>query len=190
MDEDVPHFAQAWALQDRRRRGEAIPRRCREPRLLLYGEVGMLGRQVRQLIEVAGRERCFFILFDDLRADAIGVYRTLLDFAGLPDDGRTEIRHKNENRAYRRAWLQPLVMNPPATIARLAGLFSDTGNTRLRALVRPLRRRLKKANTERVARSALSPELRRELSDFFREDVGELGRLLRRDLSGWLEPRT
>jgi hypothetical protein len=41
----------------------------------------------------------------------------------------------------------------------------------LRALVRPLRRRLKKANTRVAERPALSPELRRELSDYFREDV-------------------
>lgn len=188
MDEEVPDFARAWAMQESRKRGEAIPRRCRDPRLLYYGDVGRLGRQVRELIEVAGRERCFFILFDDFQADAIGVYRALLAFAGLPDDGRAEIRRKNENRTYRRAWLQPFVMNPPAPIARLAGLFTDTGNTRLRALVRPLRRRLKKANTERASRPTLAPELRGELSDFFREDVEELGGLLRRDLSSWLEP--
>jgi hypothetical protein len=187
LDEDVPDFAQAWALQERRRRGEAIPPRCRDPRLLIYGEVARLGRHVRRLIEVAGRERCFFVLFDDFAADPLRVYRSLLEFAGLPDDGRTEIRHRNEARTYRHGWLQPLVMNPPAPIAKLAGLFSATGHTRLRTYLRPLRRKLKEINTERSKRPPLSPEMRRELSDFFREDVGELGRLLRRDLSGWLE---
>lgn len=189
MDEDVADFARAWALQDRRRRGEAIPARCREPRLLLYGEVGRLGRHLRRLIEVTGRERCFPILFDDFGADPLGMYRRLLAFAGLPDDGRTELRRKNERRTYRHAWLQPLVMNPPDPIARLAGLLSETGHARLRALVRPLRRKLKKINMRPAARAALPIELRRELSDYFRQDVAELGRLLRRDLSGWLEPR-
>jgi hypothetical protein len=189
MDEDVADFARAWALQDRRRRGEAIPARCREPRLLLYREVGRLGRHLRRLIEVTGRERCFPILFDDFGADPLGMYRRLLAFAGLPDDGRTELRRKNERRTYRHAWLQPLVMNPPDPIARLAGLLSETGHARLRALVRPLRRKLKKINMRPAARAALPIELRRELSDYFRQDVAELGRLLRRDLSGWLEPR-
>lgn len=188
MDEEVTDFAAAWALQERRRKGEALPRRCREPRMLLYGEVGRLGRQVRQLIDTAGRERCFLIVFDDFRSDPIRVYRELLAFAGLPDDGRTKIRHKNENRSYRKAWLQPLVMNPPAPIARLIGLFSETGHTRLRALVRPIRRRLKKANTEKTERPLLPPALRQEMAEFFREDVEELGRLLGRDLSHWLEP--
>jgi hypothetical protein len=31
--------------------------------------------------------------------------------------------------------------------------------------------------------------LRREMSEYFREDVGELSRLIGRDLSHWLEPR-
>lgn len=125
MDEDVADFVRAWSLQKRRSRGEAIPRRCRDPRLLRYGEVGRLGKHFGRLVEIAGRERCFPIVFDDFRADPLRVYRALLDFAGLPDDGRTEIRHKNEARAFRKQWLQPLVMNPPAPIARLAGLFSD-----------------------------------------------------------------
>jgi hypothetical protein len=189
MDEDVTEFARAWALQERRSRGEAIPRRCREPRLLRYGEVGRLGRHLRRLIEIAGWQRCFIIVFEDFRSDPLRVYRALLEFAGLPDDGRTEIRRKNEARTYRKQWLQPLVMNPPAPIARLAGLFSESGHSRLRALVRPLRRRLKKANTSPAARPTLSRDLRRELSDYFRDDVAELSRLLRRDLSGWLEPQ-
>ena len=190
MDEDVADFEKAWRLQDRRLKGQAMPSRCREPRLLQYGEVGRLGHHLRRLLEVAGRERCFLILYDDFAADALRVYRELIAFAGLPDDGRTTLERKNESRSYRRAWLQPLVMNPPAPIARLAGLFVEGGNTWLRDLVRPLRRRLKKANTKRAAsRPGLSPDLRREMADYFRQDVGELSRLLGRDLSHWLEAR-
>lgn len=190
MDEDVADFEQAWRLQERRLNGEAIPSRCREPRLLQYGEVGRLGRHLRRMLEVSGRERCFFVLFEDFSADALRVYRELLAFAGLPDDGRTSVERKNESRSYRRAWLQPLVMNPPAPVARLAGLFAEGGNTRLRDLVRPLRRRLKKANTQPAGkRPAIPPELRREMAEYFREDIGELSRLIGRDLSHWLEPR-
>jgi hypothetical protein len=90
LDEDVADFRKAWALQERRRRGEAIPRRCRDPRLLMYAGVGRLGRHERRLIEIAGRERCFFVRFDHFTADPLRVYRALLDFAGLPEDGRTE----------------------------------------------------------------------------------------------------
>jgi hypothetical protein len=58
MDEDVAAFDRAWALQERRRQGHDLPRRCREPRLLQYGAVGRLGYHLRHLLEVAGADRC------------------------------------------------------------------------------------------------------------------------------------
>ena len=185
MDEDVEDFAQAWALQDRRLRGEHIPPRCRDSRLLLYREVGRLGWHVHRLIEVAGWERCFLYLFEEFRSDPLRIYRDTLQFAGLPDDGKAEIRHKNSGRSYKSRWLQPYVMNPPAPIARMIGLFSDRSHARLRSLVRPIRRRVKRMNAAPAARAPLAPDLRRELSDYYREDVRELERLLQREL-GWL----
>ena len=155
-------------MQKRWLRGEAIPRRCREPRLLRYSEVGRLGKHFGPLIEVRGRERCFPILFDDFRADPLRVYRALLDFARLPDDGRTEIGHKNQARAFRKQWLQPLVMDPPTPMARLSFQSMDIRGC-ARSCVRAVRR-------------PLPAEFRRELSDCFRDDVAELGHLLRRSV--------
>jgi Sulfotransferase family len=74
LQEDVGDFAQAWELQSRRAAGEKIPKRCTNPRLLQYGEVGMLGAHIEQLFAVAGRERCLVILFDDLDHDPRAVY--------------------------------------------------------------------------------------------------------------------
>lgn len=186
MDEDVSDFARAWALQERRSRGEHIPPRCRDRRLLLYGEVGRLGSHVRRLFEVAGRERCFTYLYEDFRAEPLHTYRQLLKFAGLPDDGRVEIKHKNRGHSYKSKWLQPYVMNPPGPIARMIGLFSDGGHAGLRSLVRPLRRRLKRINTVPATSAPLSPELRQELCAYYTPDVRNLERLLDRKL-GWLE---
>jgi hypothetical protein len=185
MDEDVQDFGRAWALQEHRLRGEHVPPRCRDSRLLLYREVGRLGSHARRLSEVAGRERCFFYLFEEFRSDSLRIYKDILQFAGLSDDGKAEIRHKNQVRSYRSEWLQPYVMNPPRPIARMIGLFSQGGHARLRSLVRPIRKRLKRMNAAPAARAPLAPDLRRELSDYYREDVQDLERLLQREL-GWL----
>lgn len=185
MDEDVTDFARAWALQTRRMRGELVPPRCREKRLLLYGEVGRLGSHLRRLIEVAGRERCFVYLFEEFRCAPLSTYKQVLNFAALPDDGRLEIRHKNSNRSYKNKWLQPFVMNPPAWAARAIGLFSHGGHSRLRSLVRPLRRRLKRLNAVPAARAPLPADLHRELCDYYRQDVRDLEMLLGRELD-WL----
>jgi hypothetical protein len=184
MDEDVTDFSRAWALQARRMRREQIPPRCRNPRLLLYGEVGRLGAHLQRLIEVAGRGRCFLYLFEDFRAEPRRTYREMLEFARLPDH-KAEVRHKNSGRSYRSKWLQPFVMNPPAPIARMIGVLADGGHARLRSLVRPLRRRLKRVNALPARRETLTPELRRELCEYYREDVSHLERLLGRELR-WL----
>lgn len=185
MDEDVQDFARAWALQEHRLRGEHVPPRCRDSRLLVYGEVGRLGSHLHRLIEVAGRERCFVYLFEEFRSDPLRIYRDILTFAGLPDDGKAEIRHKNRGRSYKSKWLQPYVMNPPRPIARMIGLFRDGGHARLRSLVRPLRRRLKRMNAAPAARATLPPDLRQELCDYYRQDVRQLEGLLQRELD-WL----
>jgi hypothetical protein len=112
MDEDETDFDQAWDLQEARRLGHHIPPRCREPMLLQYGDVAQLGRYVGQLFEVAGRERCHVVVFDDFIANPGAVYRELLDFLGVEFDGRTEFKQKRGNAQFRSKWLQRLTMNP------------------------------------------------------------------------------
>ena len=79
--EDHSNFATAWSLQESRLRGEELPKDCRDPRLLRYGQVGRLGRQVERLFEKVGRSNCLVIVFDDIVADTLNVYRHVLDFS-------------------------------------------------------------------------------------------------------------
>ncbi len=184
LDEDETDFARAWALQEERARGARLPPRCRDPRLLQYGNIGRLGEHVERLFETVGRENCFVILIDDIKTRNAAVYREVLDFIGLDDDGRAGFVHKNENRGYRSRFLQQFVMNPPAWITRLMLKRQHKGLGRM-PLLRAIRRRIKKKNKVRVGRPPLDAALRAELRDFFRDDVARLGRLIGRDLSQW-----
>jgi len=58
LDEDEPDLAEAWALQGQRRRGERVPRRCRDPRLLDYEGVGRVGARCEALLRRVGRDGC------------------------------------------------------------------------------------------------------------------------------------
>jgi hypothetical protein len=184
LDEDEPDLATAWALQEARARGERLPRRCREPLLLQYQAVCSLGEQVLRLFATAGRERCHVVVFDDLAADPVKVYRSLLEFAGLEDDGRREFSRKNENREFRHPWLQPYVMNPPWPIGPLLEVWERRGWRRPR-IIRAVRRRIKKWNTRKAARPAPDPALRETLRRAFAADVERLGAAIGRDLSHW-----
>jgi Sulfotransferase family len=181
LDEDVADFPRAWALQEDRRAGRHIPRRCRDPRLLLYGDVGKLGDQIEQLFAIAGRERCHVVVFDDFVRNPRGVYVQLLEFLGVDDDGRTEFKRKRETAGFKSRWLQQFVMNPPPWAFRLI----EISDAKVLSRLKRLHKRIKKFNKVPEDRQDLSDEMRATLRGFFAADVGKLSGLLNRDLQHW-----
>src|SRR5262249_3781977 len=90
MDEEVTDFETAWRMQNLRAKGVCIPSTCRDPRLLQYAEIGRVGSRLADLIELVGRERVKTIVLDDFAFAPLAVYREVLDFLRLENDGRTE----------------------------------------------------------------------------------------------------
>jgi hypothetical protein len=181
LDEDENDFSRAWALQEDRRGGRSIPKRCRDPQLLQYGDIASLGRYIEQLFDVAGRERCHVVVFDDFVANPGSVYQQLLQFIGVDDDGRREFVRKRGNAGFKSRWLQQFAMNPPAWVFRLIE-FSNAGTLKR---LKGLRKRLKRFNKAPEKRQELSQEMRATLREYYRSDVEKLSRLLGRDLSHW-----
>lgn len=183
-DEDETDFETAWSLQEARARGERVPRRCRDPRMLQYRDACSLGAHVEAFFAAVGRERCHVVVFDDLASDPRKVYLRLLEFVGVPDDGRTEFVRRNENRDVERAWLQRVMMNPPRPVAAAIETLERLG-LGMPLPVRALRKRIKHANTRKAQRAPLRPELRDALRRAFAADVERLGGVIGRDLSAW-----
>ena len=184
LDEDETDFARAWELQAARARGEHVPKRCREPLMLQYREMGSVADRIERLFAAVGRERCHVVVYDDLMADPIKTYRDLLEFTGVEYDGRTEFARKNENREFESVWVQQFVTNPPWPLSLLAVRWQLRGWKRPRA-IKALRRWLQDRNTRKAARPPLAPEMRETLRLAFAPEVERLGTLLGRDLSQW-----
>jgi hypothetical protein len=185
LDEDVADFEAAWHLQSLRAKGRSVPARCRDPRILQYAEIGRVGARLAGLIDLAGRERVKAILLDDLAAAPLAVYREVLDFLALPDDGRTAIARMNGTKAYRSHALQRVLMRPPALARRLVA--PQTVGPSRPGIAGRLFKRLRKANIVRTHWRPLGAAMRREIIDSVRDDVDLLGRLLNRDLRPWLD---
>ncbi|MDA1076371.1 MAG: sulfotransferase, partial [Proteobacteria bacterium] len=98
LDENEPDFQQAWAMQDRRASGVDIPDSCREPKLLCYRSIGMLGAQVERMLNVVRRSNIHFIAYDDFASNQRAAYEGVLRFLGLADDDRQEFPRVNANR--------------------------------------------------------------------------------------------
>lgn len=176
--EDEASFECAWRLQEERAQGRHVPRLCRASELLAYRRIGLLGEQVERLWRVFPREQTLLILFDDFIAEPRRVYLDVLDFLGLPDDGRQEFPVVNEAHGLRPGLIGGLVRRTPAPLRNLVTRMRY--QPWLQGLPALADRWLKKPQP----RTELSPDFRAELKAAFREDVEHLGQLLERDLPG------
>ena len=197
-DETVSDLERAWQLEGDRTSGRSIPRSCVDPRWLCYGEAAQLGKWASRFVSAVGRERCAFVLFDDLKRDPAGEYRRILAFLGLPNDHRTHFPTVRASRGYRYRWLQQLLNRPPVLTRPLlggrafgehlkpVGHKSPSRQPRWIGAVKAARKRLLKWNRRPAKEASLSPRLKAEIREQLSADVDDLARLIGRDLGHWL----
>ena len=193
-DENIRDFPKAWAKVDERARGRSIPRTAVDPRFLRYDEAGKLGQNVKRFIEVVGRERCHFVLFDDLSRDPNGTYRELCRFLEIEPWEQTNFSAQRGNKSIRIGWLQRFLKRPPKSVRTvLAGekyrqreKKLDAKEGKAIAAIFKVRKRLLDWNKVKGKRQELDPTLRRQIIDRLRDDVILLSKTIDRDLSCWL----
>jgi len=140
-------------------------------------QISLYHEALRRYFDVFPRERIFVFLFDDLKADQVGLVRDIYRFLGA-DDGFVPDFGTPHN-----------VGGMPASMLLERVLTNDS----LRRAVDPWipqraadwERRTRKRNLRRAPR--LPSELGQELRERFREDIGQTAELIGRDLSFWLE---
>jgi hypothetical protein len=189
LQEDQADFATAWGLQDARMRGESLPKRCLDPRLLNYSEVAKFGAQIERLIKLAGREQTHVIVFEDFASDTAGVYKKTLEFLDVDDDGKIEFERRFESQMYRYRWLQELLFVPATsngkitdTLQQRSRKYNPDGTKKMSFI-----KRLTKLNKVPKSPEPLTPQLAETLRETLRADVQHLSRLLDRDLNHWTD---
>lgn len=184
LDEDQRDFGRAWSLQADRAAGRSLPKSCRDPRLLRYGEVAKFAEHIERLFDTVGRERCAVVVFDDFSTATNTVYENLCRFLGLAVEPPAKLHQKNQHRTYKNRFLQQFLVNPPAVVVKAMTAARLTPEA-VRQHTKPLRRWIRRTNTQPEARPPMKPDLRRELAAYFAADVAHLSRLLGRDLAHW-----
>ena len=193
-DESVKKSERAWALVTERRNGRHIPRSCLDARFLDYWEAGRLGRHVEKFLKVIGRDRCLISIFDDLQADPKTEYGRVLEFLGLPDDGKDVFERQAESRDCRIPWLQRLLQRPPKFAMGLVDP-DDLHNPRFAESVGPILRKVLDVRTRILMwneipaeRPTIDPAVLDEMRAMYADDVALLSMLVRRDFSHWMRP--
>jgi hypothetical protein len=178
----------AWDLQADRAKGKNIPTFCSNPEILKYREVGSLGRHLEAFLAVVGRERCHLIFYDDFLKDTRASYCAALEFAGLPDDGRTEFPRKARPRAYRSSWVQFMLsgafLMPLLPVSPKSTAFYG----RLARWIKPWRKKIRTMSAPKVDRQPMSEQSRAMLYREFKDDIDRLAKLTGRNLDSWRIP--
>lgn len=183
FQEDVADLESAWRLQERRIRGEALPRHCIEPAHLQYRANAAIGDMLERFLDTTAPEQRVVIVHDDLRTDTRQEYLRVLRLLGLDDDGRQCFPPVNGNLALRWAgladfqqWLRGRMLYKPArAIAHAVG-------------IRPFYSMVE-ANRRSVPRKPLRAGFEEELIGEFLPQIEKAERLLGRNFAAWKKPR-
>lgn len=181
--EDERDFERAWRLQENRRRGLSLPAQDRMDHQLQYADVASLASQVERLFEHVPVGQRKIVVFDDFVADTAAVYREILSFLKLPDDGRTDFPKVHAAKVFRNEFVGKLYHSPPGFLEPLVSRFRKW----FMGSRGPIRLVLSKMASKEKKRASLNPDFRSELIEYFREDVDKLSGILDRDLSRWLK---
>jgi hypothetical protein len=183
-DEDEPDFFRAWSLQGDRKAGRNLPRNCRTPEVLMYGEIGRYGEQVERMLSIFPKEQVKLILFDEFKNDARAIYEETLDFLGVMSDGRQQFEVVNANKMRHSYGLAKWASNPPrfvrntwACLKRWFGLSDNTGQA--------IGDWIERVNVK-VTPRPMPHGVRLMLELAYKDDISKLEALLNRDLSHWL----
>lgn len=175
--EDVYDFEKAWRLQDARLAGQAIPKTCKATRLLQYREIASLGSQLQSLLQHVSRTNVHIVSFEEFRKSPASVYRKLLAFLHLPDDGRSDFFRVNEANQHRSRLLNKFYHSTVGQNIFL-GLKRSLPNFATNA-IRPVSTTLLR---KKQRRKPLSGVFRNELELFFGEENKKLESVLPRVL--------
>jgi hypothetical protein len=179
--EDVGHFERAWRLQERRRRGEAIPPECVNLDALQYERTCAIGTNLERFFAMVPESHRMSVVFDDLERETGSVYRQVLDFLGVEDDGRSRFDRVRANRNMR----SPSLARVHRSMPRRLGPVYAPARAAAQAVGLSPSRLVNRLNVRPGPRRPLRPEFRAELAETFEPEVAKVAALLGRDLSHW-----
>lgn len=160
-------FDTAWRMQESHLVADGQER---------ISDICRVGAQVERLLSIASRDQVLFLLLEDIQAAPRDCYRTVLEFIGVEDDGRTVFPAVN-TRALPRSIALARAARVGHQIKRQMGISRSLGLGRFIGKINNL--------SVKPAAAEVLPELRQSLLETFQADIERLEELIGRDLSHW-----
>lgn len=132
-------------------------------------------------MSIVGSERVMTILFDDFVARTEVVYSEVLEFLGLPHDGRTSFPRVREAQRHRSTIIGRFLLKPPKHTATQVAWIRRAAERNENSIAGIASKWFRVRQTKSPLRADFENELRR----YFLPDVEYLEKLIGRDLSRW-----
>lgn len=179
--ENQPTLAAALVAETERKAGRNIPATCYLHDRLFYRDTVRYAEQVRRYLAVFPPEQVHVIVYDDLKKDAPGVVRRLLEFLDLPAEGwQPDFATRNKGVTFRSRLLRFWSEYPPFWAAWPGKLLPTAGRKFVYKVVNRL-------NAKPFKAPPMPADVRENLKNELRDDVAALGQLLGRDLNFWMK---
>lgn len=168
--EPQPTFKRALADEPRRVRESWYPTMC-------YASASQYARQLRPFIKAFGRDQMLVLLFEDLQANALEVFRRIFDFLKVDPTFEPDLtRQYNVRRNLRSRKAEDLLLVSNPLTRPFRAIFPP-------ALRMKIRDALRQTNAYRPVMNAKD---RQHVLDACRADTLELQEMVGRNLEAWL----
>ena len=175
LNEPQKDFKRAWFLQEDRKENKSIAITTRDAKLLLYGEVCKLGKQVNRLLQYVDKKNVKFLILDDIKNDPMKVFDEVLEFLNVSTFVKTDFKAVNTAKVRKSK-------NIALLVKLLGRLKKNIGITKGFGILN----KSNQLNVSNIKRVSLSDDMKKILKDYFKEDVKLLSKVIDKDLSCWL----
>lgn len=185
--EDQNDFKKAWHLQSERSKGGSIPKHCRVPEWLLYGWMGSYSVHIEKVFQIFPKQNVKVIIFDDFCEKTEEIFGEVLDFLGVKRIESIEFSAANRQREFSSKFSQLIAHNVPVCVRNMITrmrFFSW-----LKWIPSSMDMIFKTESNGKFTFEKIEDELfKKEVIDFFREDIRKLSLILDRDLGElWIQ---
>ena len=151
--------------------------------LLQYENLGRVGKHVATLLEIWPRSQVKIVFFDEFVKTPLEHYKDILEFIGIPYDGRTEFPKVNEGGVWKSRVVGRIMLKAWPLVIKVLSRVGVVGAVR-----RPqFWMFLWGLNSAREERVEMDPKFRQRLIDVFRDDIQLLSATTGRNLDHWLK---
>lgn len=175
--ETVEEFAEALQLEDERIASNWS-------KIWHYRRAGFYYSQLQPFYETFPKDQLRVYLYDDFRNEPLGTVQDMYRFLGVDSAFKPDLTARaNQSGVPKYGWLGAATRklferpNPLRSVARK--LVKEETRARFTRAIR----------SRNQVRLTIPPDVRRDLTESFRDDILKLQDLIAKDLSSWLQPR-